>query len=80
MEDQEYSHLGGSGENWKYSWLLGMDARLEILKFIWQGCKIGNIQGQLEGIRDQKYSRLVGKIERFGILKVRWKGRKMRNT
>ena len=40
-----YSHLGGSGENWKYSWLVGMDGRLEILKVRWQGCKIGNTQG-----------------------------------
>ena len=45
MNDKEYSHLGGSGENWKYSRLVGMDGRLEILKFWWQGCKIGNNQG-----------------------------------
>ena len=29
----------------KYSWLDGMDERLEILKVRWQGCKIGNTQG-----------------------------------
>ena len=27
MNDLEYSHLGGSGENWKYSRLVGMDGR-----------------------------------------------------
>ena len=37
--------LGGSGEHWKYSRLVRMDGRLEILKFRWQGCKIGNTQG-----------------------------------
>ena len=37
MNDKEYSHLGGSGENWKYSRLVGMDGRLEILKVWWQG-------------------------------------------
>ena len=74
MEDQEYSHLGGSGENWKYSRFFGMDARLEILKFIWQVFKIGNTQGYAEGIRDQKYSRLVGKVERLKIFKIRWNG------
>ena len=75
MEDSEYSHLGGSGEIWKYSSrLVGMDGRLEILMVRWQGCKIGNTQGQVEGIRDQKYSRLAGKVERFKIFKVRWKG------
>ena len=45
MNDSEYSHLGGTSENWKYSWLVGMDGRLEILKVRWQGCKIGNTQG-----------------------------------
>ena len=45
MNDKEYSHLGGSGENWKYSRLVGMDGRLEILKVWWQGCKIGKNQG-----------------------------------
>ena len=76
MEDQRYSRLDGkddslgiltfrgSGENWKYSRLVGMDERLEILKFRWQGCKIGNIQGQVEGLSDQKYSWLVGRDER----------------
>ena len=60
MEDLEYSHLGGSGENWKYSSrFVGMDGSLEILKVRWQGCKIGNTQGQVEGMRDQKYSSLV---------------------
>ena len=75
MEDQEYSHLGRSGENWKYSSrLFGVDGRLEILKVRWQGCKIGNTQGSVEGIGDQKYSRLVGKFDRFRIFKVKWKG------
>ena len=37
MNDQEYSHLGGSGENWEYSGLVGMDGRLEILKVWWKG-------------------------------------------
>ena len=27
MEDQEYSHLGGSGANWKYTRLFGVDGR-----------------------------------------------------
>ena len=45
MNDQEYSNLGRSGENWKYSRLVGMDERLEILQVWWQGCKIGNTQG-----------------------------------
>ena len=44
MNDKEYSHLGGSGENWKYSRLVGMDGRLEILKVWWQ-YKIGKNQG-----------------------------------
>ena len=64
MNDQEYSHLGGSGEHWKYSRLVGMDGRLEILKFRWQGCKIDNTQGQVEGMGDKKYSRLVVRDER----------------
>ena len=76
MEDQKYSHLGGSGENWKYSWLVGMDARLETMKVGWQECKIGNTQGQVEGIIDQKYFRLIGKVEKFRIFKVRWTGEK----
>ena len=45
MYDYEYSHLGGSGGNWKYSSLVGMDGRLEILNVWWKGCKIGNTQG-----------------------------------
>ena len=36
MNDQEFSHLGGSVENWKYSRLVGMDGRLEMLKVRWQ--------------------------------------------
>ena len=36
----------------KYSRLVGMDGRLVILKVRWQGCKIGNTQGELEGMRD----------------------------
>ena len=79
MEDQRYTRLDGkddplgiltfrgSGENWKYSRLVGMDGRLEILMVWWQGCKIGNTQGwmegfeirntqgQLEWMEDQKY-------------------------
>ena len=47
MNDKVYSHLGGSGENWKYSRLVGMDERLEMLKVMWQGCKIGITQGQV---------------------------------
>ena len=68
MYDQEYSHLGGSVENWKYSRLGGMDGGLEMLKVRWQGCKIGITQGQVEGMRDTqgqqegKYSRLVGRV------------------
>ena len=64
MNDYEYSHLGGSGEHWKYSRLVGMDVRLEILKVRWQGCKIDNTQGQVEGMGDKKYSRLVVRDER----------------
>ena len=30
MNDLEFSHLGGSGDNWKYSRLVGMDERLKI--------------------------------------------------
>ena len=52
MNHQKYSHLGGSGENGKYSRFVGMDGRLEILKVRWQGCKIGNTQGQVECIKD----------------------------
>ena len=63
MSDQESSHLGGSGANWKYSRLVGMDGGLEILKLGWQGCKIGNTQGQVEGMRDKKYSRFVGRMK-----------------
>ena len=55
MNDQVYSHLEGSSENWKYSRLVGMYGSLEILKITWQGCKIGNTQGQVEGMRDYKY-------------------------
>ena len=47
----------------KYSRLDGMYERLEILKVRWQGCKIGNTQGELEGMRDKKYSRLGGRDE-----------------
>ena len=36
----------------KYSRLVGMDGRLEILNVRWQGCKIANTQGELEGMRD----------------------------
>ena len=43
----------------KYSRLVGMDERLEILKVRWQGCKIG------------RYSRLEGNNERLGILTFR---------
>ena len=39
-------------KNQKYSRLVGMDGRLEILKVWWQGCKIGNNQGKVEGMRD----------------------------
>ena len=52
MNDQEFSHLGGSVENWKYSRLVGMDGRLEMLKVRWQGCKIGITQGQVECMKD----------------------------
>ena len=45
MNDYEYSHLGGSGEHWKYSRLVGMDGRLEIRKVRWQGCKTGYFPG-----------------------------------
>ena len=45
MNDKEFSHLGGSVENWKYSRLVGMDGRLGMLKVMWQGCKIGITQG-----------------------------------
>ena len=75
MNAQEFSHLGGSGENWKYSRLVGMDGRIEM-----QGCKIGITQGQVGQITGQKYSRLVGRVERLKILKVRWKGWKVRDA
>ena len=45
IRNQKYSRLGGSGEDWKYSRLVEMDGRLEILKVRWQGCKIGITQG-----------------------------------
>ena len=64
MNDEEYSHLEGSSENWKYSRVVGKDGRLEILKDRWQGSKIGNTQGKLEGMRDKKYSRSVERDER----------------
>ena len=62
MNDQEYSHLGRSGENWKYSRLDGRDGRLEILKVRWKWMK------------DQEYSQVSGNDKRLEILKVRWKG------
>ena len=73
MNDQEFSHLGGSVENWKYSMLVGMDGGLEI-QVRWQRCKIGNTQGQEEGMRDKKYSNLVSRVERLKIFMVRWTG------
>ena len=53
----------GNCRTWKYSRLDGTDGRLEILKVRWQGCKIGNTQGELEGMRDKKYSMLGGRDE-----------------
>ena len=52
MNDQEFSHLGGSVEDWKYSRLVGMDGRLEMLKVRWQRCKIGITQGQVGCMKD----------------------------
>ena len=34
MNDQAYSHLRRSGENWKYSRLVGIDGGLEIM-LVW---------------------------------------------
>ena len=76
MEDQRNTMLDGKNERlgiltFRRKWCkleilqVGWnDGGLEILKVRWQGCKIGNTQGQVEGMRDKKYSRFVGRDER----------------
>ena len=55
MNDQEFSHLGGSVENWKYPRLVGIDGVQVDQKYCrlgWQGCKIGNTQVQVGCMKD----------------------------
>ena len=60
-------------EDLKYSTSRGRDVRFELLMARWEGCKIRNAQGLVEGTKEQKYSRLRGRVERLKIFKVGWK-------